>query len=371
MERQKDRSHAGRYLTAVIAPMVVAGVMQLTWPFFEQSSSAPFLLAVMICAWYGGLGPGLLSVLISFLVADYFFIQPYFALWPPRRSDLVFLVAHVTVGSFISVLSELMHRARRHAESSLESTRQSEKRYRSLVVSTSQVVWNMSAERQIVADVAAWREITGQSFEEMKGTGWMAALRKSDRDRLNEVWSESARQKAPYEMEGGIRQRDGSYRDYLIRGVPVFEEDEVTVREWVTTASNISERKRSEKQFRQVIDGAPNGMVLVDREGRIALVNAQIEKSFGYSRAELLGQLIELLVPERFRPRHPIYRESFTAAPMARLMGSGRDLFGRRKDGSEFPVEIGLNPLETEQGMMVLGTILGSVAKIDSRQKGL
>ncbi len=122
--------------------------------------------------------------------------------------------------------------------------------------------------------------------------------------------------------------------------------------------SQISERERAEKQFRQVIEGAPNGMVLVDRQGRITLVNAQIEKSFGYSREELLGQSIEMLVPERFRARHPSYRDGFTTAPTTRSMGAGRDLYGLRKDGSEFPVEIGLNPLETEQGLMVLGTVV-------------
>lgn len=119
MERQNARSRAGRYLIALIAPAVVAVAMQLTWPFFELSLSAPYSLAVMICTWSGGLGPGLLSVLISFLVADYFFLQPYFALLSSRHGDLLFLVTHVTVGAFISVLSELMHRAKRHAESSL------------------------------------------------------------------------------------------------------------------------------------------------------------------------------------------------------------------------------------------------------------
>jgi len=121
---------------------------------------------------------------------------------------------------------------------------------------------------------------------------------------------------------------------------------------------DITERKRAEERFRQVIEGAPNGMVMVGREGKIALVNLQIEKSFGYSRDELLGQPIEMLVPERFRGHHLGYRNGFMAEPSTRSMGSGRDLYGLRKDGSEFPVEIGLNPIETEQGLMVLGTIV-------------
>jgi PAS domain S-box-containing protein len=121
---------------------------------------------------------------------------------------------------------------------------------------------------------------------------------------------------------------------------------------------DITERERAEERFRQVIEAAPNGMVMIDKAGTITLVNAQIEKSFGYSRDELLGQSIEMLVPERFRAHHPVFRNDFIARPTTRPMGAGRDLYGLRKDGTEFPVEIGLNPLQTEQGTMVLGTIV-------------
>ncbi len=121
---------------------------------------------------------------------------------------------------------------------------------------------------------------------------------------------------------------------------------------------DITERKRAEQQFKQLIERAPNGMVMVNQNGRITLVNAQIEKSFGYDRSELLGQPIEVLVPKRFHAHHSAYRDGFIVSPTARPMGAGRDLYGLRKDGSEFPVEIGLNPLETEQGTMVLGTIV-------------
>jgi PAS domain S-box-containing protein len=121
---------------------------------------------------------------------------------------------------------------------------------------------------------------------------------------------------------------------------------------------DISDRRRAEEQFRQVIEGAPNGMVMVDGNGTIILVNAEIENTFGYSRDELLGERIEVLVPERFRSNHPVFRKSFGGAPGPRRMGAGRDLYGLRKDGTEFPVEIGLNPIKTEQGVMVLGTIL-------------
>jgi two-component system sensor kinase FixL len=117
-------------------------------------------------------------------------------------------------------------------------------------------------------------------------------------------------------------------------------------------------RREGEERFRRVVDAAPNAMVMVNMAGRIEMVNAQAVRVFGYSGSELLGQPVEILVPERFRFRHPDLRDAFYAEPRARPMGAGRDLYARRKDGTEFPVEIGLNPIETEEGTMVLSAIV-------------
>ena len=121
---------------------------------------------------------------------------------------------------------------------------------------------------------------------------------------------------------------------------------------------DISARKRLEERFRRVVEAAPNAMVMINEAGRIEMVNTQAERVFGYSRSELLGQPVEMLVPGRFRDHHPRLRDSFLADPHVRPMGAGRDLYALRKDGSEFPVEIGLNPIETEDGAMVLSAIV-------------
>jgi PAS domain S-box-containing protein len=115
---------------------------------------------------------------------------------------------------------------------------------------------------------------------------------------------------------------------------------------------------QSEERFRQVVEAAPNAIVMIDGVGHIVMVNAQTERVFGYAREEMLGQPVEMLVPERLRAAHPELRGSYFAAPATRPMGAGRDLFGQRKDGSEVAIEIGLNPIETHEGSMVLSAIV-------------
>lgn len=127
--------------------------------------------------------------------------------------------------------------------------------------------------------------------------------------------------------------------------------------------------KPDEKTFRLVVEAAPNAMIMAGEDGRIALVNAQAEKLFGYPRLELLGRPLELLVPERFRGKHAEHRRGFFAAPQARPMGAGRDLFGLRKDGREVPIEIGLNPIETPEGAFVLASIIDITERKKSEQQ--
>ena len=121
---------------------------------------------------------------------------------------------------------------------------------------------------------------------------------------------------------------------------------------------DISARRRAEARFRVAVEASPHGMMMVDQSGRIVLVNREIERLFGYVRDELLGQSVELLVPGQVRSRHPDLRATFFANPESRRMGAGRDLFGRRKDGGEIPLEIGLNPIETDEGLFVLASVL-------------
>jgi PAS domain S-box-containing protein len=124
------------------------------------------------------------------------------------------------------------------------------------------------------------------------------------------------------------------------------------------SADPAAEKRRTEQLFRSAVEASPSGLVMVDSKGMIVLVNREVERLFGYAREELLGLPLEQLVPVPTRGAHPTFRDGFFANPQPRPMGAGRDLCGRHKDGHEVPVEIGLNPLETDDGLFVLASVV-------------
>jgi PAS domain S-box-containing protein len=126
----------------------------------------------------------------------------------------------------------------------------------------------------------------------------------------------------------------------------------------ITSIVDITERRRSEERLRLIVEGAPVGIVVVNREGRIVQANSMADRLFGYGREELHGMAVEQLLPMSLRDRHPGHRAAFHAAPTARMMGAGRDLRALRKDGREFPVEIGLSPVSLGEETLVLASVI-------------
>ena len=159
----------------------------------------------------------------------------------------------------------------------------------------------------------------------------------------------------PFEGEFRIIPPDGRERWVVARGKTVSEPRGVRR---MGVILDITERKRAEERFRLAVEASPNAIVMFDEQAKILLVNGLTQELFGYSREELIGESVEILVPERFRAELPAHRAAFFAAPQPQAVGVGRDLFARRKDGSEFLVEIGLNPIDTPEGTLVLTAIV-------------
>jgi formate hydrogenlyase transcriptional activator len=168
------------------------------------------------------------------------------------------------------------------------------------------------------------------------------------------------------------RRKDGSEFPVDIMLSPIETPDG---RITISVIRDVSERKkaeralrRSEEQLRALFEFSPDAIIASDQQGRITQTNAQVERFFGYTRGELLGQSVDVLVPERFRRTHPAHRKEYSDRARVRQMGIGLELYGRRKDGSEFPVDIMLGPVETAEGRIVLSVIRDLTEKREAEE---
>jgi PAS domain S-box-containing protein len=223
-----------------------------------------------------------------------------------------------------------------------------------------------SWDRDIRTGIEIWSDEQCRIFGYEPGTilptydMFKAALHPEDRARVLGAVEDSLLSDAPYDVECRIIQPCGTVRFVRSRGVVVRNFTGEPIRmsgtvEDVTSARLIEEvAKERNLEFKLVIESAPSGMLMVREDGTISLVNTKIEQMFGYTKGELLGRPIEMLFPERFRPTYTDDPQSIFPTAARRAMGSGGELYGLRKDGTEVSLEISLNPMHTSSGTTTL-----------------
>jgi PAS domain S-box-containing protein len=203
---------------------------------------------------------------------------------------------------------------------------------------------------EILSGDVVWRDLTPPEFGEIDAR----AIRQLDETGVGDL------------REKAYLRKDGSRVPVLIGSAKLQGQEKLVISfvldltERNATQALIAqmrEDRAADAKFKGLLESAPDAMVILGTDGRIVLVNDQVQAHFGYRRAELIGQFIEILVPERFRDAHPGHRQDYFRRAGVRPMGAGLELYGRRKDGTEFPIEVSLSPLETEDGVLVSSAI--------------
>ncbi|MFD8480543.1 PAS domain S-box protein [Kitasatospora sp. NPDC059673] len=234
---------------------------------------------------------------------------------------------------------------------------------------TDQALIKISPSGQVVRWSRAAASMTGYTDAEVVGRSVSVLHTAEDRDAgLLDQELAAARKERRWSFEGWRIRKGGERFLARVALTPVLGE-EGAVTGFILALRDVTESARAESLFHGLLESAPDAMVIVGPDGRIVLVNRQTETLFGFERGELVGREIEVLVPPRYRDRHVGHRNGFLTGPRLRPMGEGLQLSGMRRDGTEFPLEISLSPLQTAEGLLVAAAIRDVTERRETEQR--
>lgn len=286
-------------------------------------------------------------------------------LWALRKDGSEFPVeiglTQLEMESGLCVLASIVDiSARRKSEDTL---RQNEAMFHQLADSIPQLAWTARPDGHIFWYNQRWYDYTATTPDQMEGWGWQSVHDPEELPKVLEVWKSSIATGESFEMVFPLRGADGQFRSFLTRIMPL-RNAEGQVLQWFGTNTNIDDQKRmedrlrsSESRIRSIIDNILEGIVSIDEKGRIESINPGAERLFGYTAREVVGQNVRLLMPEPYRSEHDSYLANYLSSGKAKIIGIGREVVGRRKDGSTFPMELAVSEFHLGQQRHFTGIV--------------
>ncbi|SEI28625.1 PAS domain-containing sensor histidine kinase [Paraburkholderia hospita] len=238
-----------------------------------------------------------------------------------------------------------------------ESLRESEARFRAMADTAPVMIWMSDPARLCTFFNKPWLDFTGRTLEQEMGNGWSEGVHPDDLGRCMDVYVTSFDARKDFTMEYRLRRRDGEYCWILDTGVPQLGDDGAFLG-YIGSCIDITDRRQVEEKFRRALEFLPIAILMVDQQGRIVLANEKTEKLFGYRRDELSGKPATMLVSQLLGGSDSTPQATLSSIAQSGAVGAPRDLFARRKDGTEFLIEAGLNSLRIEDEVALLAVIV-------------
>jgi PAS domain S-box-containing protein len=296
-----------------------------------------------------------------------------------RETRMVVILVALLGVLITSAAGQSVARDTRKRELAEGILRESEERFCTLANNIPQLAWMADEKGNAFWYNKRWFDYTGTTPEQVAGSGWQKVQHADHVKRVVEKITRCIQTGENWEDTFPLRDRDGNYSSFLSRAVPLRDAKGKVLR-WFGTHTNVSETKESDARYRGLLEAAPDAMVVVDQDGEIVLLNVQAEKQFGYRRDELVGQKVKNIIPEGFAERLIADGTRSAAEALAQQIGTGIELSALRKDGTEFPIEIMLSPLESPDGTLVTAAIRDisvrkrtekHLAQLEGRYRGL